>query len=261
MSFAFDTAPGWFWALWAGVIGLAMGSFFTVAAHRWPREESLVEPRSHCTSCGHTLRWYELVPVLSWVVQRARCRSCGVHVSWRYPATELASGALAAATILSFGPTFEGLAAMVLVLTLVPVVIIDLEHKLIPDIFVLPAAAVALVLAIAANPDRWWVPVTAAVGASLFLFILWFAYPGGMGLGDVKLALLLGAVLGISVVPALAVAFATGALLGAVLLVKMGRGARKMAIPFGPFMAAGALVALWMGPLMIDWYSGSFSPV
>jgi prepilin signal peptidase PulO-like enzyme (type II secretory pathway) len=258
VSLSLDIAPDWFWAIWAGVLGLAMGSFFTVAAHRWPREESLVQPRSHCPGCERTLRWHELVPVLSWLVQRGRCRGCGGRISWRYPAIELASGALAAAAVLTFGPTLRGLAAMILVLTLVPVVVIDLEHRLIPDVFVLPAAAAALALAIAESPDRWWVPVVGALGASLFLLILSLVYPGGMGLGDVKLALLLGAVLGVSVVPALAVAFFAGALLGAVLLVRMGARARKMAVPFGPFLAAGALVALWFGSSMIDWYSGRF---
>jgi leader peptidase (prepilin peptidase) / N-methyltransferase len=258
VSLSLDTVPLWYWAVLAGVFGLAMGSFFTVAAWRWPREESLVTPRSHCTGCERTLHWYELVPVLSWVVQRGHCRGCGSGISWRYPAIELVSGGLAAAAILTFGPTFEGLAAMILVLTLVPVVVIDLEHKLIPDVIVLPAAAAALALAIAHQPDRWWVPVIGAVGASVFLLILALVYPGGMGMGDVKLALLLGAVLGASVVPALAVAFFIGALLGAVLLVRMGKAARKMALPFGPFLAAGALVALWCGPSMIDWYSGQF---
>lgn len=258
MSQNLDMVPLAYWAVLAGVFGLAMGSFFTVAAWRWPREESLVAPRSHCTGCERTLHWYELVPVLSWVIQRGHCRGCGSGISWRYPAIELVSGGLAAAAILTFGPTFEGLAAMILVLTLVPVVVIDLEHKLIPDVIVLPAAAAALALAIAEQPDRWWVPTIAAVGASVFLLVLALVYPGGMGLGDVKLALLLGAVLGASVVPALAVAFFAGALLGAVLLVRMGKQARKMAIPFGPFLAAGALVALWFGPSMIDWYSGQF---
>lgn len=247
-----------YWAVLAGVFGLAMGSFFTVAAYRWPREESLVTPRSHCTGCERTLSWHELVPVVSWFVQQGRCRGCGGGISWRYPAIELVSAGLAAAAIVTFGPTLKGLAAMILVLTLVPVVVIDLEHKLIPDVFVLPAAAAALVLAIAEQPQRWWVPVIGAAGASVFLLLLALVYPGGMGLGDVKLALLLGAVLGASVVPAFAVAFFAGALLGAVLLVRMGKGARKMAIPFGPFLAAGALVALWFGPSMIDWYAGQF---
>ena len=260
MSLQLDAVPSGLWAAWAGVLGLAAGSFFTVAVYRWPREQSLVRPRSHCTACGRTLRPLELVPVLSWLLQRGRCRGCGTAISWRYPAIELASGAVACAAALTFGPTLRGLAALVLVLTLVPVVVIDLEHKLIPDVIVLPAAAVGLGLAVAAGPERWWVPVTAALGAALFLLLLSLIYPGGMGLGDVKLALVLGAVLGASVVPALAVAFAAGALLGAVLLVRLGRSARTMAIPFGPFLAAGALVALWFGPALLDWYADRISP-
>lgn len=258
MSHALDTTPLWFWAVLAGLIGLAMGSFFTVAAYRWPREESLSHPRSHCTTCDRTLHWYELVPVLSWAVQGGRCRGCGTSIPWRYPAIELVSGALAAAAIVSFGATLRGLGAMILLLTLVPVVVIDLEHKLIPDVIVLPAAAAALALAIAAEPGRWWVPVAAAAGASLFLLVLSLVYPGGMGMGDVKLAILLGAVLGASVVPALAIAFAAGALLGAALLVRLGSRARKIAVPFGPFLAAGAVLALWIGPSLIDWYTGRF---
>lgn len=250
-------APTAYWATVAGILGLALGSFATVVASRWPAGGSLVTPRSHCTGCRRTLGPLELVPLLSWVALRGRCRGCGAGVSWRYPATELASGALAAAAIAGFGPTWEGLSAALLGVALVPIVIIDLEHQLIPDIIVLPAAALCLGAAIAADPRAWWVSVTAALGASGFLFLLWLIHPGGMGLGDVKLALLLGAVLGASVIPALLVAFAGGAALGVVLLARFGVRARKMAVPFGPFLAAGALVALWAGPSMIHWYAGT----
>lgn len=250
-------APTAYWATVAGVLGLVLGSFATVVASRWPAGGSLVTPRSHCPSCRRTLGPLELVPVLSWVALRGRCRGCGTGVSWRYPATELVSGALAAAAIAGFGPTWEGLSAALLCVALVPIVIIDVEHQLIPDIIVLPAAALCLGAAIAADPRDWWVSVTAAVGAAGFLFLLWLIHPGGMGLGDVKLALLLGAVLGASVIPALLVAFAGGAALGVVLLARFGVRARKMAVPFGPFLAAGALVALWVGPSMIDWYAGT----
>jgi leader peptidase (prepilin peptidase)/N-methyltransferase len=168
---------------------------------------------------------------------------------------ELASAGLAAGAIVGFGPTWEGLSAALLGVALVPVVVIDLEHKLIPDIIVLPAAAICLAIAIASNPREWWVSVAAALGAAGFLFLLWLVHPGGMGLGDVKLALLLGAVLGASVVPALLVAFAGGAALGVALLARYGSRARKMAVPFGPFLAAGALAGLWFGPAMIGWYA------
>ncbi len=251
-------APLGYWVAVAGVLGLAVGSFSTLAVYRWPRGESLAAPGSRCTACGHALRPFELIPVLSWLLLRGRCRSCGAAVSPRYPAIELASGGLAALAIATFGPTWRGVAAALLLLVLVPVVVIDLEHRLIPDVIVLPAAALGLAAAVAADPSCWWVPVAAAAGAAVFLGLLWLAYPAGMGFGDVKLALLLGAVLGASIIPALALAFVSGALLGVVLLLRLGPRARKTALPFAPFLAGGALVALWAGPALIDWYGRSF---
>ena len=247
--------PLWFWATAAGLFGLAMGSFFTVLTYRWPREESLVTPRSRCTSCGHQLRWYENIPVVSWLALGRKCGSCRQPISWRDPALELATAGLAAGSIVAFGANWRGLAVMVMALALVPVVVIDLEHKLIPNIITYPAAALALTFAILDNPERWWVPVTAAVGAALFLFILWVIKPQGMGLGDVKLALLLGAVLGASVIPAFFIAFAAGSILGVVLMARKGVGARKSQIPFGPYLAVGAMLALWVGPTMITLYT------
>lgn len=248
-------APLWYWVVMAALLGLALGSFFTVMAWRWPREESLSTPRSHCTACGHVLGPLELVPVLSWVLQRGRCRGCGAGVSARYPAIELATAALAAIPVATFGPTASGLAAALMAVALVPIVVIDLQHRLIPDVIVLPAAVVALALVIAADPGRWWQPVVAAAGAGGFLFLLWLFYPGGMGLGDVKLALLMGAVLGTAVIPALGIAFLAGSVLGVAMLLRHGSAARKMAVPFGPFLAVGALVALWWGPAMVGWYA------
>ena len=248
-------APTAYWATVAAVFGLALGSFSTVLASRWPVGESLVSPRSHCTSCARTLTPRELVPVLSWLLQLGRCRGCGGRVHWRYPAIELASGALAAGAIVTFGPTWEGLAAALLGVTLVPVFVIDLEHQLIPRRVVVPAAGLGLAAAIAADPSRWWVPLAAAAGAFAFFFVLSTLYPAGMGDGDADLALLMGAVLGASVVPALFVAFALGSVVGVAFLARHGSRARKMAVPFGPFLATGALVALWFGPSMIGWYA------
>lgn len=250
-------APLWYWVAVAAIFGLAVGSFSTVAVSRWPRGRSLVVPGSHCTACERPLCPYELVPVLSWLALRGRCRTCGVAVSIRYPAIELASGGLAALAIATFGPTWHGVAAALLLVVLVPVVLIDLEHRLIPDILVLPAAALGLSAAIAADPSRWWLPVAAAGGAAAFLGALWLAYPAGMGFGDVKLAPLLGAVLGASIIPAFAMAFLAGGLLGAALLVRFGQRARKIAVPFAPFLAGGGLVALWAGPTLIDLYGRS----
>jgi len=172
---------------------------------------------------------------------------------------ELASGGLAALAIAVFGPTWQGLAAAILGVALVPIVAIDLEHRLIPDVIVFPAAAAAVLVGIVADPSRWWVIIASTLGAAGFMLILWLVHPAGMGLGDVKLALLLGAVLGASVIPALAVAFLLGGLLGAALLLRFGPRARKLAVPFGPFLAVGALVALVWGPSMIGWYMGTFA--
>ena len=248
--------PLWFWATFAGVFGVAMGSFFTVLAYRWPRKESLSSPRSRCPHCAHQLRWYENLPVLSWLALGAKCSSCRKPISARYPALELATGALAAGSIVAFGATWRGLAVLVMALALVPIVVIDLEHKLIPDIVVLPAAALALAFSILDRPERWWVPLVAAVGAAAFLEILAFLKPGSMGFGDTKLAILMGAVLGASVIPAFFIAFLVGSLLGAVIMAKHGVKARKNLIPFGPSLAVGALVALAVGPTLINWYSG-----
>lgn len=249
------SAPLWWWTLLAGVIGLAVGSFWTVVVWRWPRGESVVAPRSHCIGCDRTLRTTELVPVASWLWQRGRCRGCGSKIHWRYPAIEAATAVLAAGAIAVFGPTFTGLAAALLGMVLVPVVVIDLEHKLIPDVIILPAAAVGLALGIAAHPGRWWVPVLAALGAGGFLFAIWLVFPAGMGLGDAKFAVLMGAVLGLSVIPAMGIAFAAGALLGIALIARHGGAARKVAVPFGPFLAAGAVVGLIWGPAIVHWYT------
>lgn len=249
------SVPLWFWAMAAGLFGLAMGSFFTVLTYRWPREESLVAPRSRCTLCRHQLRWYENIPVVSWLALGRKCGSCRESISWRYPALELATAGLAAGSIVAFGANWRGLAVLVMALALVPVVVIDLQYKLIPNIVTYPAAALALTFAILDDPDRWWVPVTGALGAATFLFVLWVIKPAGMGLGDVKLALLLGAVLGASVIPAFFIAFAAGAILGVVLMASQGMKARKTQIPFGPYLAAGAVLALWVGPTLITLYT------
>jgi leader peptidase (prepilin peptidase) / N-methyltransferase len=249
------SVPLWWWTTLAGGLGLAVGSFWTVFVWRWPRGESLVAPRSHCTGCDRTLRPRELVPVGSWLWQRGTCHGCGSRIHWRYPAIEAATALLAAGAIAHFGATPTGAAAALLGMVIVPVVAIDLQHQLIPDVIVLPAAAIGLVLAIVARPGHWWVPVVAAVGAGGFLFVLWLMFPGGMGLGDAKFALLLGGVLGLSVIPAMGIAFGTGALLGVLMIARHGSAARKMAVPFGPFLAGGAVAGLLWGPAMVSWYT------
>jgi leader peptidase (prepilin peptidase) / N-methyltransferase len=242
----------------AALLGGAWGSFAALVIDRWPRGESLVRPPSRCEGCDRGLTMREMVPVVSWLALRGRCRTCGAAIGRTAPLVEASCAALAAGAVAVYGITWNAVAVLVLVLVLVPVVVIDLRHRLIPDVLVLPALIPAIAAAILADPSRWWIPVAGALGSASFLFLLWVAHPGGMGLGDVKLAALIGAVLGASAVPALFIAFAAGALLGVVLLARLGARARKVAVPFGPFLAAGALAALWVGPLLIDWYAGRF---
>jgi len=232
--------------------GLALGSFLNVVAARVPLRRSIVRPPSACMSCGHEIAWYDNVPVVSWLLLRGRCRSCAARIPARYPAVELASGLLVAACGWKFGLHPEALVAAFFCLTLVAVSATDLEHRIIPNRIVLPAAGIVLVAQTAVHPSPEW--AIAGVGASGFLLASALVYPAGMGMGDVKLALLLGAMVGRTVPIALFLAFASALVPGVVLFLRHGAKARKMGIPLGPFLALGALVALFWGhPLLHLW--------
>src|SRR4051794_29168736 len=141
------------WAMIAGVFGLILGSFFNVVIHRLPRGESLVSPPSHCPSCGEPIKPYDNVPVLSWLVLRGRCRSCGEPISARYPLVEALTGALFAAVVFVYGPDADAVLGLVLVAVLVPVTFIDLDHRIIPNKIMLPAAVAAPVILALTRPD------------------------------------------------------------------------------------------------------------
>jgi len=234
--------------------GLAIGSFLNVVASRVPLRRSLVSPGSACMNCGTVIGARDNVPVLSYLLLRGRCRSCGVHIPARYPAVELVTCLLVAACGLRFGLTPYAAVAAAFCIVLVAISAIDIEHRIVPNRIVLPAAAVALVVQLVREPSIEW-PV-AALGASLFLFVAAIAYPRGMGMGDVKLALLLGAVLGWTVAAGMMIGLLAGIVPAIVLLATKGKEARKMAIPFAPFLAFGAVVALFAGHWILDWYLG-----
>ena len=232
--------------------GLALGSFLNVVAARVPLRRSLVRPGSACMSCGHEIAWYDNVPLFSFALLRGRCRACDARIPLRYPGVELASALLAAACVWKFGLHPEALVAAFFCLALVTVSATDLEHHLIPNRIVLPAAAVVLVAQTALKPSPEW--AIAAVGAAAFLLAAALAYPAGMGMGDVKLALLLGAMLGRTVPIALLLGMVAALVPGVVLLARHGARARKMGVPLGPFLALGAVVALFAGhPLLHLW--------
>ena len=232
--------------------GLAVGSFLNVLAARLPLQRSVVHPASACMSCGTEIRWYDNVPLLSYVLLRGRCRSCGTGISLRYPAVELTTALLLAGCVLAFGLTADAAVAAVFCIALVAVSATDLEHRIIPNKIVLPAAVVVLAAQTALHPSPEW--ALCALGASGFLFVAALAYPAGMGMGDVKLALLMGAMLGRTVGVALMLGMVAALLPGIVLLAKHGQKARKMGIPFGPFLALGSVIALFWGHAILDGY-------
>ncbi len=240
-------------ALVAAILGLVIGSFLNVVIYRLPRHESLSRPGSHCPGCGQPVRWYDNVPIASWVALRGRCRDCGERIAWRYPLVEALTGACFLAAFLVYGLGWHTLQLAAFLAALVAVAFIDLDHRIIPDRIVLPGAVIGLVTSIALHPSRWWVYAVAGVGAAAFLLAIGLIWSGGMGFGDVKLALMMGFVLGSSVVVAMFLGFLAGGI-GGIVLIALGVKKRKDKIPFGPFLAAGAAVASLWGPSIIDWY-------
>jgi leader peptidase (prepilin peptidase) / N-methyltransferase len=239
-------------ALVALAPGLALGSFLNVVAARVPRRTSIVKPSSACMSCGTPIAMRDNVPVFSWLLLRGRCRSCGVRISPLYPAVEIATAVLVAACVFAFGLTGQMVVSAFFCAVLVAVSAIDLTHRIIPNRIVLPAFALVLVAQTLLEPSPEW--ALAALGASGFLFLAVLAYPSGMGMGDVKLALLMGAALGKTVAVALMFGMVAALVPAVILLARHGSKARKMGIPFGPFLALGSVVALFWGDALLDAY-------
>jgi leader peptidase (prepilin peptidase)/N-methyltransferase len=239
--------------------GLLVGSFVTVVAHRVPRGESIVGPRSRCPACGTQIAAYDNVPVFSWVLLRGRARCCGAAISPRYPLTELCLGALYAATVLVlWGDGAEIALGLVFVTTLLAVTLTDLEQRIIPNKILLVAAVLGAAIAALGDPGSLPERAIAAAVAGGLLFLAALAYPRGMGLGDVKLAAVMGLFLGRNVAPAILVALLAGSLVGLAMIAREGAAARKKAIPFGPFLALGGVAGLLAGDQLVDWYLSTF---
>lgn len=234
----------------AAIYGLVLGSFLNVVVHRVPRGMSVLRPRSHCPSCGALIRWFDNIPVLSWVLVRAKCRRCGVHISVRYPLVELASAGVVVAVVGRFGLSVAAAAALVLGALLLALALIDLEHFLLPDVLTLPGLGVGLVFSFLGGLVG---PRDAVIGAALgaalpyLVIVLYRLVRGveGMGLGDVKLLAMIGAFLGWQgVLLTLCLGACAGALLGVGLIVA-GKGRADTELPFGTFLCAAALVVLF----------------
>ena len=248
-------------AVFAGVIGLVIGSFLNVVIWRVPRGESIVTPPSACPTCHHRLRARDNIPVVSWLVLRGKCRDCGEPISMRYPIVELLTAVLFVGVSLlvplAVLPAYLWLAGAGVALAA-----IDIEHKRLPNAIVYPTAVVVGVWLVAASllaGDTGAALRTVLAGVALFAFYLLLAlvYPAGMGLGDVKLAFPLGMALGwvawSAVIVGTFAAFLLGAVVG-VALMASHRAGRRSAIPFGPFMLLGAMIGITLGETVAEWY-------
>ncbi len=237
------------------LFGATIGSFLTVVAYRVPRAESVVRGRSHCPGCGAQIAAYDNIPVLSWLSLRGRARCCDQAISARYPSTEIALAALFAAVALRFhGDAGELALGLVFVSMLLVITLTDLERRIIPNKVLAVASLIGLAIVAVSDPASLPGRVAAAAGAGGVLFLAALAYPGGMGMGDVKLAAAMGLFLGVEVVPAMLIALLAGSLVGIAMMLRLGAAARKRAIPFGPFLALGGVTALFAGHALINAY-------
>lgn len=246
------------------ITGAMIGSFLNVCIWRLPRHESIVSPGSHCPGCDQPVSWYDNIPLISYAVLRGKCRGCGERISVRYPLVELLNAGLYVAAGVKFGITPALAPALVLIPSLIIIFFIDLEHYIIPNVVVLPVAVVGLGLQLAVSLTtsdvdypQWWAFLVAGVAAAAFFFLVAFIFPAGMGMGDVKLAGMLGFFLGPAVTIGLFLGFLLGAVIGIGLMIA-GKKGRKSKVPFGPFLAVGALVALFWGQQLLDYYLGFF---
>jgi len=227
------------YAILAGVLGAAVGSFLNVVVYRLPRVESLISPPSHCPACAAPIKPYDNVPLLGWIWLRGRCRACRAPISPRYPLVEGGTAALCVAVVLTQSTLVRVVLGLVLVLVVVPVALIDLDHHIIPNRITVPGALAALALGsaldVSGEPER----LIAGAAAAGFLLLAALAYPRGMGIGDVKLA---------------------GVIVGAAVIARTPPAVRRNAgLPFGPFLALGGLVGLFAGRAIVTAYLHAFS--
>ncbi|MFI4989360.1 MAG: prepilin peptidase [Solirubrobacterales bacterium] len=246
-------------AAFAGILGTCFGSFLNVVAYRLPRHESLLGPASHCPACGTPVKPYDNVPILSFLLLRGHCRSCDAAISPRYPLVETLTGLLCAGAVLAHGSASAIALSVALILVVVPAALIDVEHRIIPNAVTALGAVLAFGLGLALDPGGEPQRLIAGAAAGGFLLLAALAYPGGMGMGDVKLAGVMGLFLGSAVAPAIFIALLAGVLLGGAILMRKGvQAGRKTKVPFGPFLAFGAVVASFVGSDLVDLYVHHF---
>lgn len=247
------------------IFGLMWGSFANVVILRLPNGESVVRPRSRCPKCSTAIKWYDNIPVVSWLILRGRCRQCETSISARYPLVEFLTGLVFALIYLKYGQSWITLEYIIFAWGLIVVSFIDLDHMILPDVFTLSGIVIGLVGA-AVNPERSFVSALAGMlmgGGFLWLIAylyLLFRKEEGMGGGDIKLLAWMGAVLGWTSIPFIILGSSiAGSIVGLVLAARTKAGL-KSTIPFGPYLALAALVYMLGGEQIGLWYIGLFLP-
>jgi leader peptidase (prepilin peptidase)/N-methyltransferase len=247
------------------IFGAVVGSFLNVCICRMPKDESVVSPPSHCPKCNYRICWYDNIPLVSYLLLRGKCRGCGTHISMQYPLVELLNGLLTLALFLRFGPTLPFLVLFLFCSALVVITFIDLEHQIIPDEISLPGIVVGFICSFFLQGHSWLNSLLGILlgGGSLLLVAYsyqWLTGKEGMGGGDIKLLAMMGAFLGWKSIPFIIFASSlVGSVVGVTIMLVQKKDS-KLAIPFGPYLAFGAVLFIFYGRQLIHWYlnMGSF---
>ncbi len=254
--------PQWVWLLYAALFGAVVGSFLNVVIYRLPLGQSIVTPPSKCPRCGYRLRWFDNVPIFGWLLLKGRCRNCQSPISVQYPAVELITAVVFVLVVWLTPPGPLLATRLLLVCILIVLFGIDLEHQILPNSITLPGIVAGLLLSTIAPPGLRDALIGVVLGAAILYAIAWGYYlwrrEEGLGMGDVKMLAMIGAFLGWkAVLVTLVLSSFSGAVIG-VALIASRRGDMKLALPFGTFLAIGALVAMLAGEPMVAWYAGFF---
>lgn len=254
--------PDWAMLLLAGVWGACVGSFLNVCIFRLPRGESLVWPGSRCPACRRALSWFENVPILSWIVIGGRCRTCAAPISVMYPSVELVTAATFVCTYLLYGFTPLGVVRVAFASALIVLFVTDLQHKILPNVITLPGIVIGFACSLFLPPG-WTDSLIGIVAGGGVLFLIAETYyrvrgQEGLGMGDVKLLAMIGAFLGWKLVLLTLVLASFAGSFAGVALIATGRGSMKYALPFGTFLAIGAVFSAVWGDPIVDWYLGFY---
>ena len=255
--------PSVLFAVFSFILGLVIGSFLNVCIFRIPLKKSIVSPSSSCPHCGQAIKFYDNIPVLSFLFLRGKCRVCDHAISWRYPLVECLSGVLSLLLYIKYGAHFQYIIYLIFTLSLVVITFIDLDHKIIPDIISLPGIAAGIAVSFLPGTIFWLDSLIGAIAGGGILFLVAVGYERmtgreGMGGGDIKLLAMIGAWMGWKPLPlVLLTSSLSGAVIGALFIWFSGKGYRVQ-IPFGPFLSFGAILCLFFGGDILSWYLGLF---